>query len=350
MHSDFFIDLLVVILYPILHSLLASLKSKRLFSRWLPSHLYRLVYSLVSALYLLLAGSIWRNVPIAIWQIHGKWSYFMIGIGVVGWFTYAYSHLMYYDVGGVFGTSQFFSKYSYAHSPRFDFSTNGLKAFVRFPVHTAFIPMFWGTPKMTVSTLMFSIIGSLYAWLGTLHHDYRYTKHFGEPYAEYKENTGMVFPRLKKYNKVIYDGTPRLETVKPVILLTILLAPFWFVIAYYHNFFRDNIYVALPILTCALLFLCGILTTLFEKKYRYTNDPETNRKVHERQSFTMGMVGFLFIWGIYITNYFTTYEQFSLIPTISVWVLGQISGNFGCYLVNRILGKDVTIHSEEVSV
>lgn len=346
LYYNLFIDFLLILGFPILHSLPASFKSKKVISYLFNQHIYRLYYSLTAAIYLLVAGWMWRDVPIEVYTIPKPWSYLVITCGILGWFTYAYSHLMYYDVGSVFGTSQLISKYSNTSPPRFEFSTNGLKSFVRFPVHTAFILMFWGVNTMNFSTLLFSILGSIYAWLGTFHHDYRYTKQFGDSYIEYKKSTGMVFPIFKKYRTIIYDSTPRRENIPTIIILSLLTAPIWFLLAKEYLFIKNNIYLFVPLLSCLILFICGLIIVLFNTNYRYGCYSKKNRTITEKLSFTIGSISLIWVSGLYLTIYFRTGVMLSLIPSLSVWILGQISGNFGCLFINKLLTKNT--HNKEV--
>lgn len=334
MLTKLLIDFLLLIGYPLQHSLLASVKSKLFFKKMIPPHVYRLIYSLCAALYIIVAGFFWQDVPIVIYEVTGLWQYVIIAVGLLGWFGYAFSHLAYYDVGGVFGVSQWVHHKLKIEPPRFDFSTNGLKAYVRFPVHTAFIPMFWGITTMTASTLLFSIVASLYAWLGTFHHDYRYTKAFGKPYREYKKHTGMVFPIFRRCKSEVVDSTPRKETTSTIIITSLLLIPFWFLFAMNAPLTRETQLLIIPLTTMIIMYFTGLFVTLLTRAYWYGTDDD--RVISEKYSFAMGVISGIFTYGIYTATYFMQGELMTLIPALSSWVLGLIAGSFGCYTIARI--------------
>lgn len=328
-------DSILLLGYPIQHSVLAANPVKKFFHRRIPNHWYRLLYAITAALYILVAGALWVPIPTVVYSFSGIWREIFILIGLIGWIGYAYSHLFYYDVGGVFGTSQLFHKISGFQPPRFDFSTNGLKAYIRFPVHTFFLPMFWGTPTMTESTLLFSIVGSFYAWFGTLHHDHRYTKAFGKPYIEYQKVTGMVFPKLRRSHTNIRDSAPRKEAVLSIAVLSVVLIIPAICFAYFIAPFHKMSLSLIPLTTVLCMFIVGVFLTIFHPSLWYRGDGLDGKRI-EQWSFTMGVITGVYILMSYLFSYLLNHQLPTLVAAIPTWVLGQIAGSFGCFIIARI--------------
>ena len=345
MYVELIIDAILVIGFVAVHSVLASFKSKKRGSFFFPPHLYRLLYSIISAIYILIAAYLWKSVPIEIYQAPYYLSLIIVVMGLLGWGMYFYSHLAYYDVGGVFGTSQFFSSnIDLVSQPRFGYSTNGFKSYVRFPVHTAFIPMFFAFPSMNASTFLFAVLASLYAWAGTFHHDSRYTKTFGEDYKDYKKHTGMVFPRIYKgkiirYTKTIHDTTPRIEAIPFIILLMLVTIPLSLVCANALVTFSVSSKTELfliPIFCIGISLFSALVIVPFWKRLHFTNIPKDNLKKVECAAFGFGVVGALTIGIIYSVAYFSSEKLLHIAAIIPSWVLSLIFANFVYFFVVKI--------------
>jgi hypothetical protein len=263
----------------------------------------------------------------------------------LGWLMYFFSHLFYYEVGGVFGTSQIFAKSPLIQQARFDYSTNGLKQYIRFPVHTAFFLMFLAIPTMYLSTLIFALLASLYAWLGTIHHDYRYTKIFKKPYEEYKKNSGLVLPKFKnfkliKYTICMHDTTPRIQGLQLCILAAFIMIALTFFIILNIGSSITNARASLLLIPIILLFSSAIATItslIIIRQYHFTADPNLNLKSSECVVFSYGCaiactLGF---------SYFFIYCLFGQFPNfaaiIPAWVLSLLLMHGIYFLIEKLI-------------
>jgi hypothetical protein len=323
-------DILLALGFGIVHSCLASFKSKELGKKILPAHLYRIVFSITIAAYILFAAYYWKEIDYLVYSIPAPYSYILTCLVIIGWGMYFYSHLFYYEVGGVFGTSQLFSRSPLIGQVRFDYSTNGLKRYIRFPVHTAFFLIFLAIPTMYVSTLIFAIISSLYAWLGTIHHDYRYKKLFkNNNYIAYMQNSGMVLPRFKnysllKYDNIIYDSTPRKKAL-PLIALCGFIAILFSLITIlkFGDYLliprMDLIYI--PLLTMAIGTTSIFIALLFLRRYQFTPNANINFKNSECVAFGAGVTIAITLGCINYFEYFFWNALPNLSAVIPAWVL-----------------------------
>lgn len=334
-------DTLLLFGYFFMHSGLASFKSKKVLQKILPAHLYRLIYSLNTAIYILVAAFFWKDSSLVIYQMPICFSYIALSINLLGWLMYFYSHLMYYDVGGVFGTTQLFSKWSHINPPRLDISSNGLKRYIRFPVHTAFIPMFLSLPSMTASTLLFAVIVTLYAWIGTYHHDYRYAKLLDPEYDEYKKKTGMILPKFKrfkiqKYDSSIPDSTPRKKSLPFILAMLAILVPAGFGIfnlADSYGVINNGKYdlFTIPLLHIALMFISSYIITIFWKNFKLNSSKKHNLEITECVAFGAGVSSAIIVGMYFLLNYIGNGILLNFAMAIPCWVLGLIVSNFAFY-------------------
>lgn len=339
--------------FGMVHSGMASFFCKNHSKIVIAPHYYRLVFSLTTACYILLAAYLWRDVNYILYAVTGTPKIILNLLCALGWVMYFYSHLFYYEVGGVFGTSQLFAKSPLINSIRFDYSTNGLKKYIRFPVHTAFFLMFLTIPTITASTLIFALAATFYAWAGTLHHDYRYSKLFKEEYEAYKNDTGMVFPKFNKtgiasFQQAIYDSAPRKRSVPLIAVMTATMVLYSSIIILNYGYFINtkNSLVLIPFLIVvtaipsALIALCGV------REFKFTESTKLNLKNSEGAVFAMGVsiaitLGILFVLEMMAWN-----TQISIAAVIPAWVLGLITAHFIYYSLEYIFW---TIHRSVIT-
>jgi len=62
----------------------------------------------------------------------------------------------------------------------------GFYKFLRHPIMTGFLIMFWVRPVLTISSLEWNILCTGYIIIGTTLEEYHFIKEIGQPYVEYK--------------------------------------------------------------------------------------------------------------------------------------------------------------------
>jgi hypothetical protein len=113
---------------------------------------------------------------------------------LLGWLWYFQLHIFEYDAGMAFGSSAAISAVEGQRAPTLELWKVGTRRWIRFPVHTAFFPMFLAFPAMTLSTLAFGISANIYNVVGTILYDKRLER-MGKPYTTYQTLTGNFLPR-----------------------------------------------------------------------------------------------------------------------------------------------------------
>lgn len=181
--------------YGLLHSLLASTAVKGRLQPFMESAgiSYRLLYVIFATLSPL--PLLWfqlTNDSSAVWENYREirlFGGFMAGIGLA----------LLRKAFSVYDTSLFLGL---SRSPEDSetFKTSGLLKFVRHPLYTATLMIFWGWFLFSNSyhNLAFCLANTLYILIGIQWEEKKLIGQFGDQYIEYRKRTPMLFP--KRFN------------------------------------------------------------------------------------------------------------------------------------------------------
>ncbi len=192
------IDLALIALFGIQHSVMARSGFKAAWTRIVPPPIERSLYCLASALALAVMFLFWKPIPQVIWDVRGS------GFGMVllmlfglGWLivfigTWLLSHF------DLFGLAQTWRNLTGAAEPADDFKTPGFYRLVRHPIYTGFFLAFWATPIMTLGHLVLAAGMTVYILIGISYEERDLMERFGSRYAEYRGKVGMLIPGMGK--------------------------------------------------------------------------------------------------------------------------------------------------------
>jgi len=192
--------ILSVLLWGVLHSLLASLKAKQLVRRRLgerAARFYRLAYNVFSAVSFLPVLALAALTPDrTLYQVRLPWSALMIFgeilatlVLVVGFFqTDVWEFIGLRQAAGPVETNQG------------RLVTRGLYRYVRHPLYSAGIAFIWLMPLMTVNVLAINLALTVYVVIGAMFEERKLHGEFGQAYADYAARTPMFLP-FTKWNK-----------------------------------------------------------------------------------------------------------------------------------------------------
>jgi protein-S-isoprenylcysteine O-methyltransferase Ste14 len=189
------VNLLLLALFAIQHSIMARPAFKRWWARILPAACQRSTYVLLSSLILLLLFWQWRPIPIPVWQAGGIAAWLLIGVYGLGWSIVFASTFMidHFDLSGL---RQAFFALRGAEIPDQSFRTPLLYKIVRHPLMLGFLLAFWATPEMTVGHLLFAIMTTAYILVGLQFEERDLIAQFGTTYQQYRRRVPMLLPRI----------------------------------------------------------------------------------------------------------------------------------------------------------
>ncbi len=188
--------LLSLLLFGLVHSILASLWFKDLAARAVGEAVYRrwyrLFFNLMAGVTFLPTLVLVSALPSpVIYRIPSPWVTLTVVIQLLA--AIGLLHTVYLTGASNFlGVEQALDPQAAAR-PR-KMTTRGLYRFVRHPIYTCSIVFLWLTPVMTWNLLAFNIGASLYMTIGAIFEERKLLREFGETYATYKASTPMLFP------------------------------------------------------------------------------------------------------------------------------------------------------------
>ncbi len=189
------LTLLAVVLWGVLHSLLAAPPTKqRLRRRFGPNadRGYRLFYNGFAAVTLLPVFAIPARVPgLTLYQIPSPWVFLTTALQILALLAIAWVVLK-TGVLNFLGLRQLLSPHA-SESARLQVS--GFYRWVRHPLYTAGLVFIWLSPVMTTSTLALYLGLTLYIVIGSRYEERQLIAEFGESYLEYRLRVPALIPR-----------------------------------------------------------------------------------------------------------------------------------------------------------
>lgn len=191
------VNLLLLALFAVQHSAMARPAFKRWWTRTVPPALERSTYVVCASACLALLFWQWRPLPQPVWTVADPAAAMLLhAICAAGWLlvlvsTFLIQHFELFglrqSMAGLFGLPP-----AQAH-----FRTPGAYRVVRHPIYLGFLLAFWATPAMSVGHLLFALMTTGYILLGIWFEERDLLDQFGAQYARYREQVGMLLPRLR---------------------------------------------------------------------------------------------------------------------------------------------------------
>ncbi len=192
------INVLLVGLFAVQHSVMARPAFKRLWTRMIPKPIERSTYVLFSCGVTILLMGLWQGINIVIWDVQNStaravlWTLFVAGWLLVPVVSLLINHF------DLFGTRQVWLYLRGREYQPLEFRVPLFYKHVRHPLYIGWALAFWATPTMTLGHLLFAGVLTLYMVGAALIEERDLIAHFGEQYREYRRRVPMFVPRLGK--------------------------------------------------------------------------------------------------------------------------------------------------------
>jgi methanethiol S-methyltransferase len=193
--SSFGWVLLSVVLYGVLHSILAASGMKaaiqRRVGKTLYHRFYRLFFVIIAGITFLPSLALVAMLPDSvIYTIPAPWKYLtiliqlaaLLGLGIGVSQTGAFSFL---------GITQAIS----GPAPE-KLEQGGLYRWVRHPLYTCSLLFIWFAPTLTWNLLALNLGVTAYLWIGSIFEERKLLEQFGQEYAEYRKRTPRIIPGI----------------------------------------------------------------------------------------------------------------------------------------------------------
>jgi methanethiol S-methyltransferase len=188
------IDVLLLGIFAVQHSVMARLWFKRMWTRVVPEPAERSTYVLFSSLALIALFAFWQPLGGTVWNIQSPaarllmYDLFGLGFGLVLVSTFLINH---FDLFGLRQVWLYLSGKPYTH---LSFRTPLFYKYVRHPLYVGWLMAFWFTPTMTGPHLLFAIMTTAYMLAAIRWEENDLLVAHGEKYARYRESVPMLVP------------------------------------------------------------------------------------------------------------------------------------------------------------
>ena len=188
------IDLVLLALFAVQHSVMARPAFKRRWTRLVPVAIERSTYVLAATALMALLFWQWQPIPAGVWTVDAAVPGALIAVLYgAGWAmvflsTFLLGHA---EFLGLQQVVDFARKRS---STAGGFRTPSLYKAVRHPLYLGFIIAFWSTSTMTVGHVLFAAAATAYIFVGMFFEERDLVAQFGATYREYQRRVPMLFP------------------------------------------------------------------------------------------------------------------------------------------------------------
>jgi len=192
------VDVLLLSVFAIQHSVMARVPFKRWWTQFVPSAIERSTYVLLASLALVLVFWQWRPIPAIVWEVSDPTlAMAVLGVAFFGWgmvllSTFLINHFE------LFGLHQVANNLIGRTTAEPRFRTPMLYKLVRHPIYLGFIIAFWAAPAMTVGHLLFAAVTTAYIFIGIFLEERDLVALFGDEYRAYRARVSMLIPFWRK--------------------------------------------------------------------------------------------------------------------------------------------------------
>jgi len=189
------IDLGLIALFGLQHSIMARPAFKRAWARTIPEPIERSVYVLFSSLLLILMMAFWHPIPGDVWRVEGPFAVALWAMCALGWAlvllsTFLLNHFE------LFGLRQayFHLRGKLAGPP--EFHQPLLYRIIRHPLYLGFVIAFWATPAMSWGHLLFAAAMTGYILIAIPMEERDLVTALGPAYEDYQRRVGALVPGI----------------------------------------------------------------------------------------------------------------------------------------------------------
>ena len=186
---------LIFLLFPLQHSILARPGFKQWIQTLADPLLERSIYVGTSglAMWLVLWG--WKPLGPALYK---RESWIIFDLVFYAALTLLILSTVALDHGAMFGIKQGYAAWKGKEWPQSGLRTDGIYGIVRHPITSLFIVALWSHRTLTGGRLLFNLLFTAYALIGTIFEERDLVRSLGSQYQKYRERVPAFIPRLHK--------------------------------------------------------------------------------------------------------------------------------------------------------
>lgn len=195
------IDIGLIALFGVQHSVMARPGFKRAWTRMIPVQAERSVYVLATSIVLMFLFLAWRPIDVVVWNVTAPalsgllWAAFWVGWLTILVSTFLINHFE------LFGLQQAWFHVRGRETPAPHFCQPMLYKWVRHPMMLGFFLAFWAAPEMTVGHLILAVGMSAYILIAIRYEERDLVGVFGKDYERYRDEVGMLTPKFGRRSR-----------------------------------------------------------------------------------------------------------------------------------------------------
>lgn len=192
-----FINIGLLGLFAIQHSVMARPAFKRAWTKVLPKLLERSTYVLFSSIALILLFIFWQPMGGIVWDIENTtgrillYTLFALGWGLILAATFAINH---FDLFGLRQSWLYLRSLEYTP---LEFNLPLMYKIVRHPLYVGWFIAFWATPTMSVAHFLFATVASAYILIA-IGWEEKDLCDIHPEYEQYRQQTPMLIPKISR--------------------------------------------------------------------------------------------------------------------------------------------------------
>lgn len=192
-----FINLGLLLLFGLQHSIMARKSFKKQWTKLLPKPVERSTYVLFSSIAIFLIIWFWEPINYTLWDVRGTvFGNILYCISFIGFVIVVLSSFL-INHTELLGLQQILEFVRNQPSQKVFLKQSGFYKYVRHPMYLGFVIAFWFTPFMTAGHLLFSLGMTIYILIGIYFEERDHIIYFGDSYRKYKKTTAKLIPFIK---------------------------------------------------------------------------------------------------------------------------------------------------------
>jgi protein-S-isoprenylcysteine O-methyltransferase Ste14 len=186
-------DTCLSLLFFVQHSGMVRKSFRRQVMKIFPQQYDNAIYAIASGIALALVAVFWQKSETTILVLHGTARTIVAMCNLLGLllFILGASSLRPFDPLGIGPIRAHLRDKKYQPGP---IIIRGPYKWMRHPLYSAVLLMFWANPDVTTDRLLFNVLWTAWICVATLLEERDLTVEFGDPYVQYKKTVPMLIP------------------------------------------------------------------------------------------------------------------------------------------------------------
>lgn len=187
------INILLVVAFGVQHSVMARTKFKAKLTRYIPVHLERSTFVLVSGVLTLVIIALWQVIDVTVWQVQSTVPVLLLQAAYVFGIVYVLGSSFVTNHFELFGLRQAWLYFTKTPYTPLEFKQRWMYRYSRHPMMLGLLFIFWCSPEMSVTRFTLALLYTIYIFEGIRHEEGGLIEEFGDSYREYKKQIGLFF-------------------------------------------------------------------------------------------------------------------------------------------------------------